>query len=78
MSTPTCPRCRGSMDDGYVADKGHSNVARVPRWFEGPPVAGLFGLKIKGRPSFPVKAFRCRSCGYLESYAREDAAERKA
>ena len=78
MSTPTCPRCRGSMEDGFILDKAHHNSAQVPEWVEGDPVKSFWtGLQTKGRRMLPITVFRCDGCGYLESYARADAAARK-
>jgi hypothetical protein len=58
------------MDEGFIADRiegGH----QVPQWVEGAPEKSFWtGLKIKGRSTFPVRTFRCRHCGFLESYAR--------
>lgn len=79
MSNPSCPRCRGAMEDGFVLDKGDNNRGYVPHWFEGQPEASFWcGVKSRGRRSYPIRVLRCRGCGYLEAYAREDAGARRA
>jgi predicted nucleic-acid-binding Zn-ribbon protein len=64
-----CPKCRRSMQAGYVADASHGTVL-VSSWYEGVPEKGLFGgLKLWGKPKTEITTYRCSSCGYLESYA---------
>ena len=66
----TCPRCRGSMERGFVADKAHYSVPETQKWVEGPPERSFWtGLKMKDRDVLPVATYRCERCGYLESYA---------
>ena len=77
-STPAanrvCPKCRGSMTEGFMPDRAHSSVEQA-LWVEGQPekkvVLGIEvgGFKIKGRVHVPITTYRCQSCGYLESYA---------
>ncbi len=79
MSTPSCPKCRGRMEAGFVLDKGDHNSQQVSEWVEGKPIKSFWiGLKTKGRRSLPITVARCDTCGFLESYARADAAARKA
>jgi len=73
MSEPemNCPKCKGSMEEGYILDLGHAGSRQVATWVEGPPQPGAWlGLKIKGLRQIPQRTFRCTGCGYLESYAR--------
>ena len=66
-----CPRCRSSMSEGFVLDRGDHNALAQQRWIEGEPQKSFWlGLKTKGREAFQVTTYRCDSCGYLESYAR--------
>ena len=66
----TCPRCGGSMEQGFVADKAHYNMAEVQTWVDGAPERSFWsGLRLKDHKVLPVKTFRCEKCGYLESYA---------
>jgi ribosomal protein S27AE len=78
-----CPKCSGSMAEGYVIDRTHSGVT-VGAWVEGVPETSPWtGLKTKGRPNFEVASWRCGRCGFLEHYAtggpnRYEEAQRKA
>src|SRR4051812_44116186 len=72
VSELKCPKCGGRMEEGYVPDYAYGMVLR-PSWFPGAPeISRWYGLKTKGRPSFPILTFSCVGCGYLESYARSD------
>jgi len=66
---PSCLRCGGTMSEGYVVDVGYGSTS-VPKWVEGSPVKSIWtGLKLRGKEQLSVTSFRCRRCGYLESYA---------
>jgi DNA-directed RNA polymerase subunit RPC12/RpoP len=68
-----CIRCEGSMEDGYVLDRGHYNARMVNTWVEGEPVKSFWsGLNVDDRQQYEVRTFRCTECGYLESYANEE------
>ena len=71
----SCPKCRCEMVQGYVRERTPLGI-RVSEWNAGPPrEAGLGGHLLKDSPSvIPIVTFRCRSCGFLESYAREEDA----
>ena len=66
----SCPRCGGSMEQGFLIDVGHGKTA-VPKWAAGEADSSFWssGLKLRGKDQLPVTTFRCRQCGYLESYA---------
>ena len=71
MATSTCPKCQRSMEEGFLLDKGHMDLASTAEWLEGVPEKSFWsGIKTKGRERLPVRTFRCTGCGYLESYAR--------
>ena len=65
-----CPRCGGTMETGFLIDVGYGQTA-VPNWVAGEPVSSFWsaGLKLRGKDKLPVTTYRCRRCGYLESYA---------
>jgi hypothetical protein len=66
---PVCPKCQSAMVAGFVIDKEHGG-SRISRWVEGPPEKSVFGnVKLRGRKPIEVATWRCRSCGFLESYA---------
>lgn len=70
MNAPKCPRCGGTMEQGFVLDRAHGDALRTQEWLEGEPVKSFWsGIKTKGKERHPVQSFRCERCGYLESYA---------
>lgn len=65
-----CPKCKGKMDEGFIVDEGHGHKY-ASNWVEGPPEKSFWqGIKTRGKKKVQVKAFRCKVCGYLESYAK--------
>jgi hypothetical protein len=57
------------MEPGYLVDEGHGTRS-VPKWIAGDPQKSIWtGLKLRGRDRLEVSTYRCRRCGYLESYA---------
>ena len=68
-SSRVCVKCGGEMEEGFVLDNTHG--ARLQSgWVEGAPEPSFWtGLKLKGKEQIPITTFRCRRCGYLESYA---------
>jgi hypothetical protein len=65
----TCPRCSGQMEPGYIIDEGYGNRT-VAKWVAGAPEKSIWtGLKLRGKDKLDVSSYRCRRCGYLESYA---------
>jgi hypothetical protein len=72
MRSNQCPKCQGSMVEGFTIDHGHSNARQVSSWIEGPPQKSFWlGLKISGRRKLAIKTFRCERCGFLENYAND-------
>jgi len=56
------------MEEGFIVDVGYGATS-VPKWVEGEPVRSIWtGLKLRGKEQKPVTTYRCRRCGYLESY----------
>jgi len=65
-----CPRCGGGMEAGYMIDIDDHGTKAVPKWVEGEPQRSFWmGLKLAGKDQRDVTTYRCRRCGYLESYA---------
>jgi hypothetical protein len=57
------------MEQGFIKDEGYG-TASASKWVEGPPEKSFWsGIKTAGREQVEVKTYRCKSCGYLESYA---------
>ncbi|MEI8019590.1 MAG: hypothetical protein WCH39_15400 [Schlesneria sp.] len=88
MSHPalSCPKCQGEMVQGFVMDRS-GIAAFVNQWVEATPeslkMAQYFGGTIKfpetvklpeATARIPVGTFRCQSCGFPESYARDEFA----
>ena len=67
----SCPRCSGSMEPGYIIDESYGKFG-PEKWVEGTPEWSVWtGLKLRGKAKLEVSTYRCRSCGFLESYATE-------
>ena len=74
MNERRCGKCDGTMREGFLMDSTH-NVVRVGHWAEGAPEYWFLRvLKMRGRRKLPIRSFRCRKCGFLESYAAEPGA----
>ena len=67
--TPDCLRCSGQMEPGFVVDEGYG-TRTVTKWVAGPPEKSAWtGLKMRGKQRMDITTYRCKRCGYLESYA---------
>ena len=74
MKSSRCAKCGGEIVDGYLVDRGDSHQEALPSWIEGEPQKGwLGGLKTRHKKRLEVTTWRCRKCGFLESYALEPA-----
>jgi hypothetical protein len=59
------------MEEGYLLDLTYGG-AMPSKWVEGKPEVSFWtGIKTKGKHQIRISTFRCRDCGYLESYARD-------
>jgi hypothetical protein len=68
--TGTCPKCQGTMSEGFVVDRTDNGRA-VASWVEGAPEKSIWsGIKLRGKTQVPIATWRCGSCGFLESYAK--------
>ncbi|HEX8638659.1 MAG TPA: PF20097 family protein [Pyrinomonadaceae bacterium] len=68
--TLTCPKCAGTMIEGFVPDFSDETYNRPVSWVEGEPEKSFWsGTKIKDKDHLPVKTYCCRKCGFLEFYA---------
>jgi hypothetical protein len=57
------------MIEGFIVDHTHGG-ATVSAWVEGEPEKSIWvGLKLGGRTPIDISTWRCRRCGFLESYA---------
>jgi predicted nucleic-acid-binding Zn-ribbon protein len=70
--TKHCPKCNGTMSDGFVIDEGYGTRG-VSSWVEGEPRKSIWvGVKLGGARKLEITTWRCDRCGYLESYAQEE------
>jgi hypothetical protein len=64
------------MDSGFIVDKADGSMPSIGSWFSGVPEKAWWGgLKTKGRERREMVTWRCRRCGYLESYAGANLAK---
>jgi len=64
-----CPKCNGDMQQGFVMDNSYRSHL-VSHWAAGEPHKSFWtGTKTPGEGLIPIGTFRCRACGFLESYA---------
>jgi hypothetical protein len=62
------------MEQGFVLDATHGGRL-VSQWAAGAPMKSLwYGTKVPEGKSTPIGTYRCSSCGFLESYARDEFA----
>ena len=67
----SCPKCNGTMAEGFVIDEGYG-TAHVSTWQEGEPRRSIWtGIKKSKENQAKVTTWRCKRCGFLESYARK-------
>ena len=66
-----CPKCSGSMIQGFIVDWAQGGARRVSSWVEGAPEKTFWsGISAPDDKQIPVATFRCSGCGYLESFAQ--------
>ena len=67
----SCPKCNGSMSEGFVVDRGDYGAAHVSTYQKGEPRRSFWtGLKQAKEDQIAIVTLRCGRCGYLESYAK--------
>ena len=67
-----CPKCGDVLEEGLVLDRGPYYVALKQHWTKGGVVEFSLktGLKTTSGPLRTIATWRCKGCGFLESYAR--------
>lgn len=77
QATSRCPKCDGVMEQGFILDLMQGGQV-ASRWAAGVPQKSFWtGLKgVIEDTVIPVGTFRCASCGFLESFARQEFAAR--
>ena len=67
----SCPKCNGSMAEGFIVDHGDYNVAHVATYQAGEPRQSFWGnTKQDRKEQIAITTMRCGRCGYLENYAK--------
>jgi hypothetical protein len=62
------------MEQGFVLDNTHGGRL-VSQWAPGAPLESFWvGTKLPHDDLIPIGTYRCSSCGFLESYARDEFA----
>lgn len=62
-----CPKCGGEMEEGLITDKGHLDADMTSQIW-GTKIKGLFKTNVENSKN--VIVYRCKNCGYLESYTK--------
>ena len=66
----SCPKCKSSMEEGFIPDGIDDARFTTAAWFEGQPKRSFWtGVKTARKDRHPVRTYRCTGCGYLECYA---------
>jgi len=72
MNQQICPKCQGEMEQGFVLDNTYGERI-VSHWSSGQPKKSFWtGTKLSEDKQIPIGTFRCKDCGYLESFARPE------
>ena len=69
MITLKCPKCGSEMLEGFILDMTDAGTS-VSQWVAGRPERSWTGPKVGGKERHQIQSYRCRKCGYLESYAQ--------
>jgi predicted nucleic-acid-binding Zn-ribbon protein len=71
MNTPQCPKCKTSMEKGYLFVLGGTASWKLNIWNEkfrkASPIKKFF--KFFNNEIY-ITSYRCKDCGYLENYAK--------
>lgn len=69
MRSHSCPKCQGSMVEGFLVDTTHGGH-KIGVWAEGVPEKSFWtGVKLRGKKKYSIQSWRCGRCGFLENYA---------
>jgi len=73
-----CPKCSGLMEQGFIVDMSYGGISgrarNISKWARGTPLKSVLYEISAPREAVPIGAFRCASCGYIESYANPEFA----
>ena len=67
----SCPKCNGTMAEGFILDQGDYGAAHISTFQAGEPRKRFWtGIKKTKADQVAITTLRCNRCGYLESYAK--------
>jgi|WetSurMetagenome_2_1015567.scaffolds.fasta_scaffold360621_2 hypothetical protein len=74
MESNQCSKCGGEIVKGFILDMGSSNSFTKGIWVEGTleKREPKWSHAIEDRERYPIVAYRCSICGYLEFYAYKE------
>ena len=68
----TCPKCGGGLEEGFIRDATGAKISVPPTWYKGSTQQSFWeGVKTSGLSHYQIRTYRCKQCGFLESYALE-------
>ena len=75
MKVERCLRCDGSLEKGFMIDRGDYHVKEQAQWASGEPNASFWRSSAvkSGEKTMEVVTYRCSACGRLESFAHPKA-----
>ena len=60
MRPSECPKCQGTMAQGFVLDNADQQGRKVSSWIEGAPEQSFWsGLKLGDRRQIEIESWRC-------------------
>lgn len=63
-----CPKCGGEMETGVTLDAYDVGMYNQSKWSEG--MTKTLGIFVGHKGEKQITTYRCKICGYLESYAK--------
>ena len=65
-----CPECKGMMEEGRIADHVYGQIFSG-KWTNSKPKMNIWSGRLKNEKVFELKAWRCKSCGFVKLFARD-------
>lgn len=66
-----CPKCGGTMTEGFMMGHVLGTTAFPEHWHPGVPQCNVFGgTQVEKEKLIPIRSFRCEQCGFLEQYTQ--------
>jgi predicted RNA-binding Zn-ribbon protein involved in translation (DUF1610 family) len=73
LTVPTCPKCGNAMQRGFIPDE-YRDRNEISVWVPGVPERSPSNgaIELADSQMWRIATYRCRNCGYLESYATDE------